>query len=127
VGAGFDHASWVNVHVAASDLSRAMFDHATLQGCDLSGVQAPGISLRDARLHRTSLRDACLTSLDARGVALDHVDLTNADCEGGNLIGQPPEAWRVTQHKHARFVDDRAIDDQAWWNKNKPGPRRVWV
>ena len=119
----FDQANLSKVTVKNTEMPRALFDGATLIECDLTALNAPGLSLRDATLQFVCLRNAVIKGVDARGALLADVDLSNADCRNGLLIGQSKEHWSKTNDEAARYAEVAGYDDADWWTRNKPGVR----
>ncbi|TCW77480.1 hypothetical protein C5O80_34500 [Burkholderia sp. SRS-46] len=123
--ASFDNATVSNLSVRNTDLSQSIFDHASVIDCDLQGLCAPRIAIRDARLVRVQLAGAQLRGLDARGATLDHVGLHGCDCRDGVLIGQPTRAWLAADTRQATFDEASDEDDSPWRRRTQPGARGV--
>ncbi|WP_211470863.1 pentapeptide repeat-containing protein [Collimonas humicola] len=119
----FDQANLSKVTIKNTEMLRVLFDGAALHECDLSELNAPGLSLRDARLQSVRLGNAAIKGVDARGALLSDVDLSNADCSNGLLIGQSKEHWLKANDEAACYAEADGYDDADWWTKNKPGVR----
>jgi MinD-like ATPase involved in chromosome partitioning or flagellar assembly len=63
------------------------FPAIDLRGADLSRLQAPGISLRSARLYKVRLADANLSNADLSDADLQEADFSRANLQGANLRG----------------------------------------
>lgn len=75
----------------------SVLEQVALGDCDLSAAVAPGVAVREARLHGTRLAGAELEGLELTDVALDGCDLAN-------LRAAPHAGWIRVQAHNCRMT-----------------------